>query len=337
MIMNNTLLKKSNFEIDNSNLPIFNVLKIRCYSEQPTSEIFMQIRTHIAGMELHTSDGSASIAKTDKKYTNKLKFDNNNADVYVKPGNYDLLISPKYQLKIISFISGRNNLGIHLSDITFIKLGGLSTPSKNVVGKLSELPKNTLISCAFDYAQLTGDLSDIPQNDNLEKLKLPYVSAITGNISILAKYDKMTTAVLLKTNINGSLESLIAGWEKKLVKDVKKRYVEVSSPVTFNGNNVSGILFTDSYFGNENVCMFNAQTKMLIGVYTKSSNTWKYSWSASAHDTIQLVSDKESPSWSITDGSSFASISSNGLLTCNAEGVVTVSDGTNTFKVTIGA
>lgn len=335
--MNNTLLKKSNFEIDNNSLPIFNTLKIHCYNEQPNSEIFMQMQTYIAGIELYTSDGSASIAKTDKKYTNKLKFDNTNADVYVKPGNYDLLISPKYQLKIISFISGGNNLGIHLSDITYIKLSGLLLPSKNVVGKLSELPKNTLISCVFDHAQLTGDLSDIPQNNNLGKIKIPFVPAITGNISILAKYDKMGNAVLQKTNINGSLESLIAGWEKKLVKDVKKRHVEVSSPVTFNGNNVSGILYTDSYFGNENVCMFNVQTKMLIGVYTISSGTWKYSWSASAHDTIQFVSDQDSPSWSITDGSSFASISSSGLLTCNAEGVATVSDGTNTFKVTIGA
>ena len=335
--MNNTLLKKSNFEIDNDNLPIFNTLKIHCYNEQPNSEIFMQMRTYIAGIELYTSDGSASIAKTDKKYTNKLKFDNTNADVYVKPGNYDLLVSPKYQLKNISFVSGVNNLGIHLSNITYIKLIGLQASSKNVVGKLSELPKNTLISCVFDYAQLTGDLSDIPQNDNLATLKLPFISAITGNISILAKYDKMKNAILQKTNINGSLESLIAGWEKKLVNNVKKRHVEVSSPVTFNGNNISGILNTDSYFGNENVCLFNVQAKMLIGVYTKSSNTWKYSWSASAHDTIQLVSDQDSPSWSITDGSSFASISSNGLLTCNAEGVVTVSDGTNIFKVTIGA
>lgn len=121
------------------------------------------------------------------------------------------------------------------------------------------------------------------------------------------------------------------------MKSVKKRHVEVSKPVTFNGNDAGYILFTDSYFGNENVCMFNVQAKMLIGVYTKSSDTWKYSWSASAHDTIQLVSDQDSPSWNITDGSSFASISSNGLLTCNAEGVATVSDGTNTFKVTIGA
>lgn len=336
--MNNTLLKKSNFEINNNNLPIFNTLKIRCYSEQPASEIFIQFATGDIKdeIELYTSDGSASIAKTDKKYTNKLKF-NRYADVYVKPGDYDLLVSPKYLFVNISFVTNGTNLGVNLSDFTYIKAAALNLGSKYTVGKLSELPKNTLKNCILDGASVTGDLSDIPQNDNLKELKVPYISAITGDISILSKYDKMTNAVLQWTNLNGSLESLVAAWAKKQVVSVKKRHVEVSKSVTFNGNDAGNALFTDSYFGNENVCMFNVLTKMLIGVYTISSDAWKYSWSASAHDTIQLVSDQASPSWSITDGSSFASISSNGLLTCNAEGVVTVSDGTNTFKVTIGA
>lgn len=336
--MNNTLLKKSNFEINNNNLPIFNTLKIRCYSEQPVSEIFIQFATGDSKdeIELYTSDGSASIAKTDKKYTNKLKF-NRYADVYIKPGDYDLLVSPKYLFVNISFVTNNANLGVNLSDITYIKAAALNICSKYVVGKLSELPKNSLKSCILDGASVTGDLSDIPQNDNLKELKVAYVSAITGDISILSKYDKMTNAVLQWSKVNGSLESLVAAWAKKQVVSVKKRHVEVSKPVTINGNDAGNTTFTDSYFGNENVCIFNVLTKMLIGVYTRPSDIWKYSWSASAHDTIQLVSDQDSPSWSITDGSSFASISSSGLFTCNAEGVVTVSDGTNTFKVTIGA
>lgn len=334
--MNNTLLKKSNFEIDNNSLPIFNVLKIRCYSEQEVSEMFFQCQTPDASeIELCTSDNSASIAKKDKKYTNKLKF-TRYADVYVKPGNYDLLISPKYKLNYLKVITDNAKLGLSLSDVTYLKLNSLMFKYNGLTGKLSELPKYTLISGIFDYSQLTGDLSDIPQNDNLKELRILH-TAITGDISILSKYDKMTNAVLPWTNVNGSLESLIVAWAKKQVESVKKRHVEVSKPVTFNGNDAGNNLYTDNYFGNENVCMFYVMTKMLIGVYTISSDTWKYSWSASAHDTIQFVSDKESPSWSITDGSSFASISSNGLLTCNAEGVVTVSDGTNTFKVTIGA
>lgn len=335
--MNNTLLKKSNFEIDNSNLPIFNVLKIRCCKEQPVNEILLQIQFYNEGAVLYTSDGSASIAnKTDKKYTNKLMLTSKYLDFYMKPGNYDLLITPKYQISNFILLTSNAKLGVSMSDVSYLKISYLSFYN-GLTGKLSELPKGTLISCSFDCSQITGDLSDIPQNENLKEFKIPYVSAITGNISILSKYDKMTNAVLQSTNVNGSLESLIAAWAKKQVESVKKRHVEVSKPVTFNRNDVVNTLFTDSYFGNDNVCMFNVLTKMLIGVYTISSDTWKYSWSASAHDTIQLVSDQDSPSWSITDGSSFASISSNGLLTCNAEGVVTISDGTNTFKVTISA
>lgn len=334
--MNNTLLKKSNFEINNSNLPIFNVLKIRCYKEQPVNEILLQIQFYNEGAVLYTSDGSASIAKkTDKKYTNKLIMTSKYLDFYMKPGNYDLLITPKYQIANFISLTANAKLGLSMSDVSYLKINYFSFYN-GLTGKLSELPKN-LISGAFDFSQLTGDLSDIPQNENLKELKIPNVSAITGDISILSKFDKMTNAVLQMSKVNGSLESLIAAWAKKQVESVKKRHVEVSKPVTFNGNNADNILFTDSYFGNENVCMFNVLTKMLIGVYTISSDAWKYSWSASAHDTIQLISDQESPSWSITDGSSFASISSSGLLTCNAEGVVTVSDGTNTFKVTIGA
>ena len=336
--MNNTLLKKSNFEIDNSNLPIFNVLKIHCYEEQSVSEILLQIQFYNEGAVIYTSDGSANIANnTDKKYTNKLTLTSKYLDFYMKPGDYDLLITPKYQISNFIVLTSDAKLGLSMSDVSYLKLSYFSFTSAALTGKLSELPKYTLISGVYDFSQLTGDLSDIPQNDNLKDFKIPYVSAITGDISILSKYDKMTNAVLQHTNVNGSLESLVAAWAKKQVVSAKKRHIEVSRPVTFNGNDTGNTLFTDSYFGNEDVCLFDVLTKMLIGVYTISSDTWKYSWSASAHDTIQLISDQDSPSWSITDGSSFASISSSGLLTCNAEGVVTISDGTNTFKVTIGA
>lgn len=336
--MNNTLLKKSNFEIDNSNLPIFNVLKIHCYKEQPVSEVLMQIHFYNVGAVIYTSDGSANIAnKTDKKYTNKLILTSRYIDFYMKPGDYDLLITPKYQIGYILLLEDKTKLGLSMSDISYLTLSQFKFQSTALTGKLSELPKNTLTSCLLYSSQLTGDLSDIPQNNNLQDFRIQRVSTITGDISILSKYDKMTKASLQGSNVNGSLESLIAAWAKKQVESVKKRQVEVSSPVTINGNNVVGDIYAVNYFGNENVCMFDMFTNMLIGIYTISSDTWKYSWRASAHDTIQLVSDQDSPSWSITDGSSFASISSSGLLTCNAEGVVTVSDGTNTFKVTIGA
>lgn len=335
--MNNTLLKKSNFEINNSNLPIFNVLKIHCYKEQSVSKITLQIQFYTDNAVVYTSDGSANIAYTsDERYTNKLTA-NKYLNLYMKPGDYDLLITPKYQISNLLVLTDNTKLGLSMSDVSYLKLNYFTFASTALTGKLSELPKNTLIAGVFDRSQLTGDLSDIPQNDNLQQLKIAFVSAITGDISILSKYDKMTNSVLMWTNINGSLESLVVAWAKKQVGSVKKRHVEVSRPVTFNGNDVGNNLFTDSYFGNENVCIFNTMTKMLIGVYTISSDTWKYSWSASAHDTIQFVSNQDSPNWNITDGSSFASISSSGLLTCNAEGVVTVSDGTNTFKVTIGA
>lgn len=336
--MNNTLLKKSNFEIDNSNLPIFNVLKIHCYKEQPVSEFQIQIHFYNEGAVVYTSDGSANIANnTDKKYTNKLVLTSRYITFYMKPGDYDLLITPKYQIEYILLLEDKVKLGLSMSDISYLTLSQFKFPSTALTGKLSELPKNTLTSCLLYFTQLTGDLSDIPQNDNLQDFRIQRVSTITGDISILSKYDKMVKAALQGSNVNGSLESLIAAWAKKQVESVKKRQVEVSSPVTINGNNVVGDRYSVNYFGNANVCMFNMFTNMLIGIYTISSDTWKYSWSASAHDTIQLVSDKDSPSWSITDGSSFASISSSGLLTCNAEGVVTISDGTNTFKVTIGA
>ena len=207
---NNCLITKLKASVNNPNLPYYGELKLSFFKQ---SEIWVAGSTSISVKDL---SGDFVIPAGESEVSG--------TSVTLTVGEeHTVLIKSKYEVTALQGIYTYNLLNI--TDI------------------------NTMPKLIHIYARITGDLSNLKENDNILSFKTTQ-DGLEGDIVNFAKFPGITTLEISGcTGIHGTLESLFAAFP-----------AAKTGTVTINANNCPDITFGGKSAGN--------------ATYTKSGNNW---------------------------------------------------------------
>lgn len=203
---NNTLKKQLKASVNNENLPILGVLRIKANALTGTPDISKQccmVLTSNEDVEITVSGSgyfgtNASTIDTQHLTYYKKQASSAQVSLFFSNGNYDVYVNNKYSIKKILLGNTYNTdaklLSLDLDELVYGNLIELECSNSNTKGNIENLKSNPIITtlrCGYNF-DIKGNISVLSTFASLSKVDFGNCFDVEGNISSLENITTLT-------------------------------------------------------------------------------------------------------------------------------------------------